>query len=141
MRLSHLSNQVVFVYPKRTVTSCVTSTCACSCISREWRIILVTMNHKSLHIHEIPVFRNRRKCFFISILEMLLLHRHIYLFSFFYIFEIFSPSLGQHGGGRGRPWSALDGRVVIIIFNDHLDGTDAVVAPLQTFYIVCVMGV
>jgi len=99
------------------------------------------MNHKSLHIHEIPVFRNRRKCFFISILEMLLLHRHIYLFSFFYIFEIFSPSLGQHGGGRGRPWSALDGRVVIIIFNDHLDGTDAVVAPLQTFYIVCVMGV
>jgi phosphoglycerate dehydrogenase-like enzyme len=36
-------------------------------------------------------------------------------------------------------WSALDGRAVITVFNDHLDGTDAVVARLQPFEIVCVM--
>jgi phosphoglycerate dehydrogenase-like enzyme len=36
-------------------------------------------------------------------------------------------------------WSALDGRAAITVFNDHLDGTDAVVARLQPFDIVCVM--
>jgi phosphoglycerate dehydrogenase-like enzyme len=36
-------------------------------------------------------------------------------------------------------WSALDGRAAITVFNDHLDGTDAVVARLQPFEIVCVM--
>jgi phosphoglycerate dehydrogenase-like enzyme len=36
-------------------------------------------------------------------------------------------------------WSALDGRAAITVFNDHVDGTDAVVARLQPFDIVCVM--
>jgi phosphoglycerate dehydrogenase-like enzyme len=36
-------------------------------------------------------------------------------------------------------WSALDGRATITVFNDHLDNTDAVVARLQPFDIVCVM--
>jgi phosphoglycerate dehydrogenase-like enzyme len=36
-------------------------------------------------------------------------------------------------------WSALDGRAATTVFNDHLDGTDAVVARLQPFEIVCVM--
>ena len=36
-------------------------------------------------------------------------------------------------------WSALDGRAAITVFNDHLDGTDAVVGRLQPFDIVCVM--
>jgi phosphoglycerate dehydrogenase-like enzyme len=36
-------------------------------------------------------------------------------------------------------WSALDGRATITVFNDHLDSTDAVVARLQPFDIVCVM--
>lgn len=36
-------------------------------------------------------------------------------------------------------WSALDGRAAITVFNDHLDATDAVVARLQPFEIVCVM--
>jgi lactate dehydrogenase-like 2-hydroxyacid dehydrogenase len=36
-------------------------------------------------------------------------------------------------------WSALDGRAANTVFNDHLDGTDAVVAPIQPFDIVCVM--
>jgi phosphoglycerate dehydrogenase-like enzyme len=36
-------------------------------------------------------------------------------------------------------WSVLDGRAAITVFNDHLDGTDAVVARLQPFDIVCVM--
>lgn len=36
-------------------------------------------------------------------------------------------------------WSALNGRAAITVFNDHLDGTDAVVARLQPFEVVCVM--
>src|SRR6266436_10136068 len=36
-------------------------------------------------------------------------------------------------------WSALDGLAAITVFNDHLDGTDAVIARLQPFDIVCVM--
>ena len=36
-------------------------------------------------------------------------------------------------------WSALDGRAAITVFNDHLDSTDAVVARLEPFEIVCVM--
>ena len=36
-------------------------------------------------------------------------------------------------------WSALDGRATITVFNDHRDSTDAVVARLQPFDIVCVM--
>ena len=35
--------------------------------------------------------------------------------------------------------SALDGRATITVFNDHLDSTDAVVARLQPFDIICVM--
>ena len=30
-------------------------------------------------------------------------------------------------------WSALDGRAAITVFNDQVDGTDAVVARLQPF--------
>jgi phosphoglycerate dehydrogenase-like enzyme len=36
-------------------------------------------------------------------------------------------------------WSALDGRATVTVFNDHLESTDAVVARLQPFEIVCVM--
>jgi phosphoglycerate dehydrogenase-like enzyme len=36
-------------------------------------------------------------------------------------------------------WSVLDGRATVTVFNDHLDSTDAVVARLQPFEIVCVM--
>jgi phosphoglycerate dehydrogenase-like enzyme len=36
-------------------------------------------------------------------------------------------------------WSVLDGRATITVFNDHLESTDAVVARLQPFVIVCVM--
>jgi phosphoglycerate dehydrogenase-like enzyme len=36
-------------------------------------------------------------------------------------------------------WSAVDGRATITVFHDHLDSTDAVVARLQPFDIVCVM--
>src|SRR5271168_439695 len=36
-------------------------------------------------------------------------------------------------------WSALDGRAAITVFNDHLDSTDAVIARLQPFEIICVM--
>jgi len=36
-------------------------------------------------------------------------------------------------------WSAVDGRAAITAFNDHVDGTDAFVARLQPFDIVCVM--
>lgn len=36
-------------------------------------------------------------------------------------------------------WSALDGQATITVFNDHLPDTDAVVAGLQPFDVVCVM--
>ena len=36
-------------------------------------------------------------------------------------------------------WSGLDGRAAITVFNDHLADTDAVIARLQPFDIVCVM--
>ena len=36
-------------------------------------------------------------------------------------------------------WSALDGQATITVFNDHLPDTDAVVARLQPFDVVCVM--
>ena len=36
-------------------------------------------------------------------------------------------------------WSALDGRATVTVFNDHLESTDALVARLQPFEIVCVM--
>jgi phosphoglycerate dehydrogenase-like enzyme len=36
-------------------------------------------------------------------------------------------------------WSVLDGRATVTVFNDHLESTDAVVARLQPFEIVCVM--
>jgi phosphoglycerate dehydrogenase-like enzyme len=36
-------------------------------------------------------------------------------------------------------WSALDGQATITVFNDHLSDTDAVVAGLQPFDVVCVM--
>jgi len=36
-------------------------------------------------------------------------------------------------------WSALDGRVSVTVFNDHLADPDAVVARLRPFEIVCVM--
>jgi phosphoglycerate dehydrogenase-like enzyme len=36
-------------------------------------------------------------------------------------------------------WSVLDGQATVTVFHDHLSGTDAVVARLQPFDIVCVM--
>jgi len=36
-------------------------------------------------------------------------------------------------------WSGLDGRAAITVFNDHLADTDAVIARLQPFDVVCVM--
>jgi phosphoglycerate dehydrogenase-like enzyme len=36
-------------------------------------------------------------------------------------------------------WSTLDGRAAITVFNDHVADSDAVVARLQAFEIVCVM--
>jgi phosphoglycerate dehydrogenase-like enzyme len=36
-------------------------------------------------------------------------------------------------------WSALDGQATITVFNDHLPDTEAVVAGLQPFDVVCVM--
>jgi phosphoglycerate dehydrogenase-like enzyme len=36
-------------------------------------------------------------------------------------------------------WSALDARASVTVFNDHLADSDAVVARLQPFDIVCVM--
>src|SRR6201993_2424073 len=36
-------------------------------------------------------------------------------------------------------WSVLEGRAAVTVFNDHLADTDAVVARLQPFDIVCVM--
>jgi phosphoglycerate dehydrogenase-like enzyme len=36
-------------------------------------------------------------------------------------------------------WSALDSRASVTVFNDHLTDTDALVARLQSFEIVCVM--
>jgi phosphoglycerate dehydrogenase-like enzyme len=36
-------------------------------------------------------------------------------------------------------WSVLDGRATVTVFNDHLPDTDAVVARLQPFEVVCVM--
>jgi hypothetical protein len=62
-------------------------------IARELRPILVMANHKSLHIHRIPVLCNQGMLLSISILEKLFLYLLVYLFSFFYIFEVFSPGL------------------------------------------------
>jgi phosphoglycerate dehydrogenase-like enzyme len=36
-------------------------------------------------------------------------------------------------------WSVLDGQAAVTVFNDHLQGADAVVARLQPFDVVCVM--
>jgi phosphoglycerate dehydrogenase-like enzyme len=36
-------------------------------------------------------------------------------------------------------WSQLDGQATVTVFNDHLSGSDAVVARLQPFDVVCVM--
>src|SRR6202453_11362 len=36
-------------------------------------------------------------------------------------------------------WSVLDARASVTVFNDHLTDTDALVARLQSFEIVCVM--
>src|SRR5258707_2895413 len=36
-------------------------------------------------------------------------------------------------------WSVLDGQATVTVFNDHLSDTDAVVAGLQPFDVVCVM--
>jgi phosphoglycerate dehydrogenase-like enzyme len=36
-------------------------------------------------------------------------------------------------------WSVLDGQATVTVFNDHLTNTDAVVARLQPFDVVCVM--
>jgi phosphoglycerate dehydrogenase-like enzyme len=36
-------------------------------------------------------------------------------------------------------WAVLDGKATVTVFNDHLSDTDAVVARLQPFDIVCVM--
>jgi phosphoglycerate dehydrogenase-like enzyme len=36
-------------------------------------------------------------------------------------------------------WSMLDGQATVTVFNDHLSDTDAVVARLQPFEVVCVM--
>jgi phosphoglycerate dehydrogenase-like enzyme len=36
-------------------------------------------------------------------------------------------------------WSVLDGQASVAVFNDHLSDTDAVVAHLQEFDVVCVM--
>ena len=36
-------------------------------------------------------------------------------------------------------WSVLDGRATVTVFNDHLSDTDAVVARLEPFDVVCVM--
>src|ERR1700726_5048210 len=36
-------------------------------------------------------------------------------------------------------WSVLDARAAVTVFNDHLADSDAVVARLQPFDIVCVM--
>ena len=36
-------------------------------------------------------------------------------------------------------WSVLDARATVTVFNDHLADSDAVVARLQPFDIVCVM--
>jgi phosphoglycerate dehydrogenase-like enzyme len=36
-------------------------------------------------------------------------------------------------------WSVLDGRAVVTVFNDHLSDSDALVARLQPFEVVCVM--
>src|SRR5271169_5901090 len=36
-------------------------------------------------------------------------------------------------------WSVLDGQATVTVFNDHLPDTDAVVAGLQPFDVVCVM--
>ena len=36
-------------------------------------------------------------------------------------------------------WSVLDGQATVTVFNDHLTSTDAVVARLQPFDVVCVM--
>jgi hypothetical protein len=45
----------------------------------------------------------------------------------------------QHVALSMADWSVLDGRAAITVFNDHVDGTDAVVARLQSLDIVCVM--
>ena len=36
-------------------------------------------------------------------------------------------------------WSVLDGKATVTAFNDHLDDTDAVIARLQPFDVVCIM--
>ena len=36
-------------------------------------------------------------------------------------------------------WSVVEGRAAVTVFNDHLADTDAVVARLEPFDIVCVM--
>ena len=36
-------------------------------------------------------------------------------------------------------WSVLDGQATVTVFNDHLLDTDAVVAGLRPFDVVCVM--
>src|ERR1700740_813572 len=36
-------------------------------------------------------------------------------------------------------WPQLDGQATVTVFNDHLSGSDAVVARLQPFDVVCVM--
>ena len=58
---------------------------------------LVTMNHKSLHIRKIPIICNQGMLFCRSIREMLIFYL---LFSFFYIFEIFSPGLSSEARER-----------------------------------------
>jgi phosphoglycerate dehydrogenase-like enzyme len=45
----------------------------------------------------------------------------------------------QHAALSLADWSALDERAAVTVFDDHLADTDAVVARLQPFDIVCVM--
>ena len=45
----------------------------------------------------------------------------------------------QHVALSLADWSVLDARATVTVFDDHLADTDAVVARLQPFDIVCVM--